>query len=110
MEEAKTFTTQYLTQVLTGHTIADVDQSLRREVSCKHLFQLLVLYENTSHLQIFYLFCMLYCLSIGRYISDLVTVLQVKYALQFPWHCSVPRWEARNFIEIYEQNYSWLKY
>nr|ABV44453.1 1(10),5-germacradien-4-ol synthase [Pinus sylvestris] len=64
MEEAKTFTTQYLTQVLTGHTAADVDQSLQREV---------------------------------------------KYALEFPWHCSVPRWEARNFIEIYEQNYSWLK-
>eukprot|EP00253_Pinus_taeda_P013031 PITA_13031 len=46
MEETKAFTTQYLTQVLTGHTIADVDQSLQREV---------------------------------------------KYALEFPWHCSVPR-------------------
>eukprot|EP00253_Pinus_taeda_P001331 PITA_01331 len=34
---------------------------------------------------------------------------EVKYALEFPWHCSPPRWEARNFIEIYRQNYSWLK-
>lgn len=34
---------------------------------------------------------------------------EVKYALEFPWHCSVPRWEARSFIEIYSQNHSWLK-
>nr|ACN40929.1 unknown [Picea sitchensis] len=34
---------------------------------------------------------------------------EVKYALEFPWHWSVPRWEARSFIEIYGQNHSWLK-
>lgn len=34
---------------------------------------------------------------------------EVKYALEFPWYCSVPRWEARNYIEIYDQNHSWLK-
>lgn len=34
---------------------------------------------------------------------------EVKYALEFPWHCSAPRWEARSFIEIYGQNHSWLK-
>lgn len=34
---------------------------------------------------------------------------EVKYALEFLWHCSPPRWEARNFIEIYRQSYSWLK-
>eukprot|EP00253_Pinus_taeda_P007340 PITA_07340 len=34
---------------------------------------------------------------------------EVKYALEFPWYCSVPRWEARSFIEIYGQNRSWLK-
>ena len=40
MEEAKTFTTEYLSQVLTRHAIAHVNQSLRKEVSCKHFFQL----------------------------------------------------------------------
>uniref|UniRef100_A0A0G7ZNT4 Terpene synthase, alpha-Humulene synthase n=1 Tax=Picea glauca TaxID=3330 RepID=A0A0G7ZNT4_PICGL len=34
---------------------------------------------------------------------------EVKYALEFPWYCSAPRWEARSFIEIYGQNQSWLK-
>eukprot|EP00253_Pinus_taeda_P006805 PITA_06805 len=34
---------------------------------------------------------------------------EVKYALEFPWHCSVPRLEARSFIEIYGRNDSWLK-
>nr|ABV44452.1 caryophyllene/humulene synthase [Pinus sylvestris] len=34
---------------------------------------------------------------------------EVKYALEFPWHCSAPRWEARSFIEIYGENHSWLK-
>nr|AAK83561.1 delta-selinene synthase [Abies grandis] len=65
MEEAKAFTREYLTQVLTGRgDVTDLDESLLREV---------------------------------------------KYALEFPWHCSVPRWEARSFIEIYGHNHSWLK-
>lgn len=65
MEEANSFTKEYLNQVLDGRVdLTDVDQSLSKEV---------------------------------------------KYALEFPWHCSVPRWEARNFIEIYGQNESWLK-
>nr|F2XF97.1 RecName: Full=Alpha-humulene synthase; AltName: Full=Terpene synthase TPS-Hum; Short=PgTPS-Hum [Picea glauca]ADZ45513.1 alpha-humulene synthase [Picea glauca] len=34
---------------------------------------------------------------------------EVKYALEFPWYCSAPRWEAKSFIEIYGQNQSWLK-
>lgn len=34
---------------------------------------------------------------------------EVKYALEFPWYCSAPRWEARSYIEIYGQNSSWLK-
>lgn len=33
---------------------------------------------------------------------------EVRYALDFPWYCSVPRWEARSFIEIFGQNNSWL--
>nr|ACN40827.1 unknown [Picea sitchensis] len=47
----------------------------------------------------------------GQAVTDVDQSLlrEVKYALEFPWHCSVPRWEARNYIEIYEQNYSWLK-
>jgi hypothetical protein len=36
MDEAKTFTTEYLNQVLTGQAVTDVDQSLLREVSYKH--------------------------------------------------------------------------
>nr|Q675L0.1 RecName: Full=Longifolene synthase; Short=PaTPS-Lon [Picea abies]AAS47695.1 longifolene synthase [Picea abies] len=64
MDEAKAFTTEYLTKVLTGVDVTDVNQSLLREV---------------------------------------------KYALEFPWHCSLPRWEARSFIEICGQNDSWLK-
>lgn len=65
MDEAKTFTREYLNRVLTGQDVTEVDQSL---------------------------------------------LVEVKYALEFPWHCSVPRWEARNFIEIYKQNDSWLNY
>jgi hypothetical protein len=47
----------------------------------------------------------------GRSVTDVEQSLlrEVKYALEFPWHCSVPRSEARSFIEIYGQNDSWLK-
>jgi hypothetical protein len=65
MEEAKTFTREYLNQLLAGRgDVTDVDESLLREV---------------------------------------------KYTLEFPWYCNVPRWQARSFIEIYGQNHSWLK-
>lgn len=64
MDEAKSFATDYLNQILTGGDFTDVDQSFLREV---------------------------------------------KYALEFPWHCSMPRLEARSFIEIYGRNDSWLK-
>jgi len=48
---------------------------------------------------------------IGAKVTDIDQSLlrEVKYALEFPWHCSVPRWEARNFIEICGQNDLWLK-
>lgn len=47
----------------------------------------------------------------GRDVSDVDQSLlrEVKYALEFPWHCSVPRLEARSFIEIYAKNDSWLR-
>jgi hypothetical protein len=47
----------------------------------------------------------------GEAVTDVDQSLlsEVKYALEFPWHCSVPRWEARSFIEIYKQNNPWLK-
>jgi hypothetical protein len=37
MDEAKAFTTEYLTKVLTGVDVTDVDQSLLREVSSNDL-------------------------------------------------------------------------
>jgi hypothetical protein len=42
MQEAKTFTREYLTQVLAGRgDVTDVDQSLLREVNSKNLFKVL---------------------------------------------------------------------
>lgn len=64
LDEAKSFTTHYLNNVLSERDATDIDQSLLSEV---------------------------------------------KYVLEFPAYCSPPRWEARNFIEIYRQNHSWLK-
>jgi len=48
---------------------------------------------------------------IGAKVTDIDQSLfrEVKYALEFPWQCSVSRWEARTFIEICGQNDSWLK-
>ena len=104
MQEAKAFTREYLTQVLAGRgDVTDVDQSLLREVSDKYFFK--VSGKNDTS-------CVV-VLSVHSASSkawlDFITLLQVKYALEFPWHCSVPRWEARNFIEICGQNDLWLK-
>eukprot|EP01018_Ginkgo_biloba_P029276 Gb_13700 [translate_table: standard] len=33
---------------------------------------------------------------------------EIKYALEYPWKCSVPRWEARNHIDVYGTDDAWL--
>ena len=100
MDEAKTFTREYLNQVLTGEAVTDVDQSLLSEVSCKQFFKLMRTLLASAKV-LFY--CML-CTLLASAKSYLISIFQVKYALEFPWHCSLPRWEARSFIEIYKQN------
>eukprot|EP01018_Ginkgo_biloba_P029267 Gb_13692 [translate_table: standard] len=34
-------------------------------------------------------------------LSDKNLSTEIKYALEYPWNCSVPRWEARNHIDVY---------
>eukprot|EP01018_Ginkgo_biloba_P029274 Gb_13699 [translate_table: standard] len=34
-------------------------------------------------------------------LSDKNLSIESKYALEYPWKCSVPRWEARNHIDVY---------
>eukprot|EP01018_Ginkgo_biloba_P029634 Gb_38696 [translate_table: standard] len=41
-------------------------------------------------------------------LSDKNLLTEIKYALEYPWKCSVPRWEARNYIDVYGTDDAWL--
>eukprot|EP01018_Ginkgo_biloba_P029173 Gb_05028 [translate_table: standard] len=41
-------------------------------------------------------------------LSDKNLSTEIKYALEYPWKCSVPRWEARNHIDVYGTDDAWL--
>eukprot|EP01018_Ginkgo_biloba_P029164 Gb_39619 [translate_table: standard] len=41
-------------------------------------------------------------------LSDKNLSTEIKYALEYPWKCSLPRWEARNHIDVYGTDDAWL--
>lgn len=87
MEEAKIFTSACLKTLLQTSRDAYNASFLKEVINHKLLsFFPTSLYSSTS-ISLFILHS---------------SLLQVEYALVYDFSCTFPRWEARNFIEIYE--------